>query len=58
MNRKDFYIGRLHFIVRGYRERPQYGMLLWSCDWRRHWCLDIWFHQTLYTITRDGRWDW
>lgn len=51
--RKDYHLGRLHLITRGYPESPQYGVLLWGG--RGHgWTLDVWVHRRLYTL-RTGR---
>lgn len=52
MNRKDWYLGPLHIIVRGYKENSQYGALLWGRKIRST-TLDIWFNKTLITFTRD-----
>lgn len=51
MDRKDWFLGRLHIIRRGYVE-PQYGMLYWGGT------LDVWFHETLWTFTRTKYYDW
>jgi hypothetical protein len=50
MNRKDYYFLGFHLILRGYKETPQYGTLLWSSN-REH-TLDIWAHRTLITLRR------
>jgi hypothetical protein len=52
--RKDYYFWRLHLIVRGYTDEPQYGILMWRCLKRDPWTLDIWFGQTLYTFRKTG----
>ena len=46
--RRDWFIGPLHVIVRGYREPAQYGCLLWSTG--HGWTFDVWIHQTLWTL--------
>ena len=48
--RKDYYLGPLHVIIRGYSQGPQYGILTWSIH-RRH-TVDVWFSQTLITFRR------
>jgi hypothetical protein len=50
--RKDYYFGPMHVIVRGHLQGPQYGILTWSIH-RRH-TVDIWFAQTLITIRRNS----
>lgn len=53
MNRKDFYIGPLHIIIRGYTDDPQYGTLLWGSNNKT---LDIWFNRTLFTFRKAKPW--
>jgi hypothetical protein len=50
--RKDYYFWRLHFIVRGHREEPQYGLLMWRAFKYDPWTLDVWFRKTLYTFRK------
>lgn len=50
--RKDYFLGPLHVIVRNHSESSQYGFLTWSIN-RKH-TLDIWFAQTLITIRRNS----
>lgn len=52
--RKDYYFGRLHLIVRGYRDSPQYGILMWRAFKSEPWTIDIWIRQTLYTFRKNG----
>lgn len=54
MERKDFYIGPLHIIMRGYRENPQYGMLFWGKNIKDP-TLDVWIKQTLFTFRLDDK---
>lgn len=42
--RKDWRIGRLHIIKRGYPDEPEYGFLLWNKT------LDVWCGRTLFTF--------
>ena len=51
--RKDYFLGPVHVIVRGHSESSQYGFLTWSIH-RKH-TLDIWFAQTLITIRRNSK---
>lgn len=50
-DRKDLLLGPFHLIVRGYRDSPQYGVLLWGR--RRSRTLDIWVYRTLLTLRRN-----
>jgi hypothetical protein len=51
MNRKDWYLGRIHVIKRKYTT-PQYGMLIY-----RPLTIDIWFNKTLWTFRKGfGGW--
>lgn len=58
MNRRDWYLGRLHLIRRGYESHPQYGWLIWSSAYNAFtaWTLDVWFHRTLWTVRWNRVW--
>jgi len=49
--RRDWVLGPVHVIRRGYREDSQYGILLWGTT------LDIWIKNTLWTIRKDKRYE-
>lgn len=53
MNRHDWYWWRFHFIVRGYKDAPQYGCMLWGVK-PGEWTFDVWSKQTLWTVVYQG----
>ena len=53
LERRDHFLGPLHIIVRGYRDSPQYGCLLWGGRRVGGWTFDIWLGRTLYTFRRN-----
>ena len=49
--RKDYFIGPAHLILRKSTQRPQYGILAWGIN--RKYTLDVWVHRSLITFRCD-----
>jgi hypothetical protein len=52
VNRKDYFTGPLHLILRKSTQRSQYGILAWSTN--ETYILDIWFGQRLISFRRKN----
>lgn len=50
MNRRDWFLGRLHVIRRGHSGHPQCGCLLWGVGQGYTPTLDVWVLRTLWTF--------
>lgn len=55
MTRRDWNIGRLHIIKRGYKDPPQWGCLLWGGQNVGGMTFDVWMRQTLWTVHWIGK---
>lgn len=47
--RRDYFLGRLHLIIRGYNT-PQYGVLTWRAHRHEPFTVDVWARRTLLTF--------
>lgn len=58
MTRKDWHVGRLHFIARKGKALPrQIGVLAWGYDAMPHtaWTVDVFIGRSLWTARWDKR---